>query len=528
MRQYIGARYVPVFFGEYDATRAYEPLTIVTYGLNSYTSKKSVPIGVLPTDDSYWALTGNYDGRWSELDARLDALDDEIDGVSARYPRRPYYRPESYGAKVNDPNVDCSAAIRAAILAANADGGAVLLSAGIYYCHTSINIPEHLYCVDILGAGSTYIGSTENPLGTCLYYDGDAVFIHFSSGVWRCRFEDFDIKTVTSGSTCVRFSQASSAETARSFFSAFRNVGIHFRACGVLLENAAYFDFDRCIFRAVDNTTDMNRAALRLTVNNEYVSVRNSAMSVDCISDLDGTLYNSCGVKLEDGRHNYFYNLDITDCDHAFFIIPDASGEVYFTDCDDCDTARVHNGVYVEFSSQSINALTVRNIVYTSENSLDSRNRVIKVNKTGGGDLYAVRMNAENISIRTGQNNMEYYVESNTDALFPGTAKFTFNNVEAKINYGGTRQIDPDYSTYGYTQNVTANLNDYNRSGFVPIRFAADSPNGPGYACMLLVFADSGCTVQIAIPRGINDKFAYRLYYVNTGTWSTWKQIATL
>ena len=40
VRQYVGARYVPVFANplEWSDTREYEPLTIVTYQGNSYTS----------------------------------------------------------------------------------------------------------------------------------------------------------------------------------------------------------------------------------------------------------------------------------------------------------------------------------------------------------------------------------------------------------------------------------------------------------------------------------------------------------
>ena len=66
--QYIGARYVPKFYENSDGTEEwragveYEPLTIVTYNGNSYTSKKPVPSNIgNPSDNpSYWAATGNY------------------------------------------------------------------------------------------------------------------------------------------------------------------------------------------------------------------------------------------------------------------------------------------------------------------------------------------------------------------------------------------------------------------------------------------------------------------------------------
>lgn len=68
-KQYIGARYVPIFGRKdedsiiWDNTGTYEPLTIVLYQGNSYTSRQYVPIGVEITDEAYWALTGNYNAQ---------------------------------------------------------------------------------------------------------------------------------------------------------------------------------------------------------------------------------------------------------------------------------------------------------------------------------------------------------------------------------------------------------------------------------------------------------------------------------
>ena len=59
---YIGNRYVPVFANpvEWDNLREYEPLTIVTYQGTSYTSKKTVPVGIGLDNKDYWVVTGNY------------------------------------------------------------------------------------------------------------------------------------------------------------------------------------------------------------------------------------------------------------------------------------------------------------------------------------------------------------------------------------------------------------------------------------------------------------------------------------
>lgn len=69
-RQYIGARYVPIFGrkGEegidWDGGAApYDPLTIVLYQGNSFTSRTYVPAGVDITDTAYWVQTGLYDAQ---------------------------------------------------------------------------------------------------------------------------------------------------------------------------------------------------------------------------------------------------------------------------------------------------------------------------------------------------------------------------------------------------------------------------------------------------------------------------------
>lgn len=71
---YIGSRYVPIFDGDWDSTKVYEPLTIVNYNGGSYTSKQNVPAGTLPTNTTYWALTGNYNGQIANLQQQITAL----------------------------------------------------------------------------------------------------------------------------------------------------------------------------------------------------------------------------------------------------------------------------------------------------------------------------------------------------------------------------------------------------------------------------------------------------------------------
>lgn len=87
IRQYIGARYVPKFSdvnnGEWDNSYSYEPLTIVKYGNDFYTSKIPVPVGAAISDPTYWVLTGNYNGAISSLNDRVTVLENNMQYVVA-------------------------------------------------------------------------------------------------------------------------------------------------------------------------------------------------------------------------------------------------------------------------------------------------------------------------------------------------------------------------------------------------------------------------------------------------------------
>lgn len=81
--QYIGARYVPIIANpiEWSSAVAYEPLTIVTNNGNSYTSRQYVPAGIDISNDSFWALTGNYNAQIEQYRREVQTFADDIDGL---------------------------------------------------------------------------------------------------------------------------------------------------------------------------------------------------------------------------------------------------------------------------------------------------------------------------------------------------------------------------------------------------------------------------------------------------------------
>ena len=85
VREYIGARYVPLFMGDWDSSKTYEPLSIVQYQGNSYTSRQFVPTGIEITDTIYWANTGNYNAQVEAYRQEVLAFDNRIDTLEGKF-----------------------------------------------------------------------------------------------------------------------------------------------------------------------------------------------------------------------------------------------------------------------------------------------------------------------------------------------------------------------------------------------------------------------------------------------------------
>lgn len=80
VREYIGARYVPVFANppEWNDTRGYEPLTIVLHKGNSFTSTQYVPTGIDINDTKYWLETGNWNAQIEAYRKEVELYDGRI------------------------------------------------------------------------------------------------------------------------------------------------------------------------------------------------------------------------------------------------------------------------------------------------------------------------------------------------------------------------------------------------------------------------------------------------------------------
>lgn len=188
VRQYIGARYVPLFAdpAEWDNQRTYEPLTIVIHNGNSYTSRQYVPAGIDINNTDFWTLTGNYNAQIEQYRQEtqraqqestenrnaLEALGTETQPKAMQAKKlwdifpNDYVTVESFGA-VGDGVTDDSDAINNAI--ANSGRKTVLFGSGTYLTTKPINIPSHKQlqgtwnCIE-LNTGTRIINGTSDML----------------------------------------------------------------------------------------------------------------------------------------------------------------------------------------------------------------------------------------------------------------------------------------------------------------------------------------------------------------------------
>lgn len=200
---YIGARYVPIFAGEWSETSAYEPLTIVTYQGNSYTSRTYVPVGVSPTDSTYWAVTGNYN-------AQIEAYREEVANLRndvASYKKRSveWINVVEYGADNTG-----ATPINSVINSINV-GNVLYFPKGTYLLDGQLNIDGYsiygdnaeIIMPDYSNVALYVSGNDITIEGINLNVNGKALYVHHSSRV-RIR----DVKLATPPTTTIMHNYA--------------------------------------------------------------------------------------------------------------------------------------------------------------------------------------------------------------------------------------------------------------------------------------------------------------------------------
>ena len=152
---YVGHRYVPKIMGEWDNSQIYEPLSIVQYQGNSFTSRQFVPSGVELTNEEYWASTGNYNAQIEQYrqDVRnltntvndtvdtVEIIDEDLKNVNEKINHMEIVSVKDFGA-VGDGVTDDYQAIQNAIdyvFEHGITGGEVYIPSGIYAISQPLN-----------------------------------------------------------------------------------------------------------------------------------------------------------------------------------------------------------------------------------------------------------------------------------------------------------------------------------------------------------------------------------------------------
>lgn len=184
VRQYIGARYVPLIMGTYEDGRTYEPLSVVTYLGASYTSKKTTPAGILPTNTEYWVCTGNYNAQVEEYRQSVVNYQKEVDRLKENTGKRNIiFIGDSYGEGDNSwiYYANLTLGRNVGVSYKNARGGAGFLGADYttssqrYYSflellqELEVSVPDKNNITDIVvcggyndySAGHTYISNLQ-------------------------------------------------------------------------------------------------------------------------------------------------------------------------------------------------------------------------------------------------------------------------------------------------------------------------------------------------------------------------------
>lgn len=178
LHQYIGARYVPKFYenslgtADWVAGVIYEPLTIVTWNGNSYTSKKTVPasVGDPSSNPDYWVATGVFNAQLADLSDRMDAVEGDVTTLNEK---AGYYTPEMFGAAA-DGVTDDSAAFQD-MIDAMSDGDRALIFGSDYMIANTVIVNKRICIGGLIRQNELPIIHTNMASGNLFYITSPSV-----------------------------------------------------------------------------------------------------------------------------------------------------------------------------------------------------------------------------------------------------------------------------------------------------------------------------------------------------------------
>lgn len=184
---YVGHRYVPKIFGDWDNTQIYEPLSIVQYQGNSFTSRQYVPTGIEITNEDYWVSTGNYNAQieqyrqdvqgfkndleslQTETTDSLTTMNTTITNINTKINNQRIANVRDFGAK-GDGVTDDTQAFKQAL---QTDFRYIYIPSGRYRITESLKMPPEFAGdnVHIFGSGSRTILLNDVPTNHYLFHN---------------------------------------------------------------------------------------------------------------------------------------------------------------------------------------------------------------------------------------------------------------------------------------------------------------------------------------------------------------------
>jgi hypothetical protein len=169
--QYIGARYVPVFAdpAEWSSTKQYEPLTIVLYQGNSFTSKQFVPIGIDINDTNYWVETGNYNAQVEQYRQSVLRLAEELGTLTNEFSDYSELTTEKIdNLQLFNPKATLTPYMQTEIDTERYPQGGCIIGNSVCFgaYHSNTITPAYVY-LESLANGATIAMNTQNAFGHC-------------------------------------------------------------------------------------------------------------------------------------------------------------------------------------------------------------------------------------------------------------------------------------------------------------------------------------------------------------------------
>lgn len=336
---YIGARYVPIFDGQWDNTKAYKPLVIVEYKGNSYTSKTYVPIGADINNTDYWALTGNYNAQIEAYRQEVEQCKQQVTTYDQRITEADnkgqtaqktanlayevsqsvfinvLYPPANLSPLINDNLTDNSPMLQAIIdyVKTNNLDAQIYFPVGNYCFSSTVYIPKkHLYFKGEERAGSRLI-LTDN---TTLFYVGtndNSVLVNFVK--FENLFFNTSVLEPTTSHNYITFKNVSYCEIVYCSLYNGSNYVILDTAQGTKM-----YDVQMNNEKSVANVVGVN--IINRCVSSRFLRVTmNFILNTNCIG------FN-CRSWAQD---LFFERTETTGCDYCFYIrneISKAPGDI--------------------------------------------------------------------------------------------------------------------------------------------------------------------------------------------------------